>query len=126
MANNTTQICYLCGNVIDPNSVQDQFKLTRDHIPPKQFSPKQIRIDENLNLEWAPSHKKCNNDYKDDEDYFYHSLYPLVANSNPRMAQMVFQDFKRRSHNPQTPAMLRDIFSSACRISSGGIMLPAN
>jgi len=126
MAKNTTQICYLCGDVIDPNSIQDQLKLSRDHIPPKQFFPKQIRIDENLNLEWAPSHKKCNNDYKNDEDYFYHSLYPLVANSNPGMAQTVFQDFKRRSRNPQTPTMLRDIFANASRISSGGIILPEN
>ncbi|MBN2181648.1 MAG: hypothetical protein JW715_07020 [Sedimentisphaerales bacterium] len=126
MAKNNTPICYLCGDLIDPNPLQDQLKLSRDHIPPKQFFPKQIRIDESLNLEWAPSHKKCNNDYKNDEDYFYHSLYPLVANSNPVMAQTVFQDFKRRSHNPQTPAMLRDIFSSASRTSSGGIILPSD
>lgn len=112
--------------MIDPNSAQDQLKLSRDHIPPKQFFPKQIRIDENLNLEWAPSHKKCNNDYKDDEDYFYHSLYPLIANSNPGMAQTVFQDFVRRAHHPQTPALLRDTFSNAPRVSSGGIILPAN
>jgi len=126
MANETPQICYLCGDVIDPNSVQDQLKLSRDHVPPKQFFPKQIRIDENLNLEWAPSHKKCNNNYKNDEDYFYHSLYPLIANSNPGMAKRVFQDFERRSHHPQTPAMLRDIFSSVSRTSSGGIILPSN
>ncbi|MBN2313189.1 MAG: hypothetical protein JXM79_04625 [Sedimentisphaerales bacterium] len=125
MAKETPQICYLCGDVIDPNSVQDQLKLSRDHVPPKQFFPKQVRNDENLNLEWAPSHKKCNNDYKDDEDYFYHSLYPLIANSNPGMAQTVFQDFVRRAHHPQTPALLRDIFSNASRISSGGILLPA-
>ena len=126
MPNNNTRICYLCGDVIDPNSVQDQLKLSRDHVPPKQFFPKQIRNDENLNLEWAPSHKKCNNNYKDDEDYFYHSLYPLIANSNPGMAQMVFQDFVRRSRKPQTPAMLRGIFSNASPTSSGGIILPAN
>lgn len=126
MASDTIQICYLCGDAIDPNSIQDQLKLSKDHVPPKQFFPKQFRIDENLNLEWAPSHKKCNNNYKDDEDYFYHSLYPLIANSNPTMAQTVFQDFVRRSRHPQTPAMLRDIFSNASRTSSGGIILPAN
>ena len=125
MANNTTQICYLCGDAIDPDPDQDQLKLSRDHIPPKQFFPKQIRINENLNLEWAPSHKKCNNDYKNDEDYFFHSLYPLIANSNPGMAQTVFQDFVRRAHHPQTPALLREIFSNASQMSSGGILLPA-
>ena len=126
MAKETPQICYLCGGTIDPNSVQDQLKFSRDHIPPKQFFPKQIRNYENLNLEWVPSHKKCNNDYQDDEDYFYHSLYPLIANSNPGMAKMVFQDFVRRSRKPQTPTKLRNIFSSASRTSSGGILLPSN
>jgi len=53
-------------------------------------------------------------------------LYPLIANSNPGMAQMVFQDFVRRSRKPQTPAMLRGIFSNASPTSSGGIILPAN
>ena len=63
--------------------------------------------------------------YKDDEEYFYHSLYPLVANNNSDMAKTIFEDFVRRSSRPQTPAMLRDIFSSASQTSSGGITLPA-
>jgi len=97
-----------------------------DHVPPKQFFPKEIRVDENLNLAKAPSHKKCNNEYKDDEDYFYHSLYPLVANSNPNMGALIFKDFARRSHNPQTPAVLRSIFSDGSATTTGGIILPAN
>lgn len=126
MANKSTPICYLCGIAIDRNAIEDQLKLSMDHVPPRQFFPKQIRIDEDLNLELVPSHKKCNNDYQNDEDYFYHSLYPLIANTNPEMAQAVFQDLARRSRNPQTPAMLRDIYSSASRSSKGGIILPAN
>ena len=126
MANKSTPICYLCGITIDRNAIEDQLKLSRDHVPPKQFFPKQIRIDENLNLESVPSHKKCNNDYKDDEDYFYHSLYPLIANTNPEMAQAVFQDIARRARKLQTRATLRDIFSSASRSSKGCIALPGN
>ena len=126
MANHSQQICYLCGNPIDPNASQEELKLSMDHVPPKQFFPKQVRIDEHLNLELAPSHKECNNAYKDDEDYFYHSLYTLVANNNPEMAQTVFQDFVRRSSRPQTPEMIKKIFSSASRTTSGGIILPGN
>jgi len=126
MSNKLGPICYLCGNVVERGTTDDQMKLSMDHVPPKQFFPKQIRIDENLNLEKVPSHKKCNNKYKDDEDYFYHSLYPLVANRNPNIAQVIFKDFARRSHNPQTPAMLRSIFSNASRTTKGGIILPAN
>jgi len=53
-------------------------------------------------------------------------LYPLVANSNPKIAQVIFKDFARRSHNPQTPAMLHSIFSNASRTTTGGIILPTN
>lgn len=119
-------ICYICGYVIEHDTTDDQMKLSMDHIPPKQFFPKQIRIDENLNLEKVPSHKKCNNEYKDDEDYFYHSLYPLVENRNPNMAKVIFKDFARRSHSPQTPAMIRSIFSNTSGTTKGGIILPAN
>ena len=117
-------ICYICGNVIEHDTTDDQMKLSMDHVPPKQFFPKQIRIDENINLEKVTSHKKCNNEYKDDEDYFYHSLYPLVANSNLNIAQVIFKDFARRSRNPQTPAMLHSIFSNSSRTTTGGIILP--
>ncbi len=126
MVSRSAPICYLCGIAIDRNATEDQSKLSMDHVPPKQFFPKQIRIDNDLNLELAPSHKKCNNDYKDDEDYFYHSLYPLIANSNAEMAQAVFKDLARRSRNPQTPVMLRGIYSGVSRLTKGGTILPAN
>lgn len=119
-------VCYLCGNIIKHDITDDQLKPSMDHVPPKQFFPKQIRMARHLNLELISSHKKCNNEYKDDEDYFFHSLYPLVANNNPNMAQVIFNDFSRRSRNPQTPAMLRSIFSNASRTTKGGIILPAH
>jgi hypothetical protein len=119
MSDKVRKICYLCGKSI-------KGKVSKDHVPPKQFFPKEVRLEKNLNLEKLPSHKKCNNEYKDDEDYFYHSLYPLVANSNPDIAQVIFKDFARRSHSPQTPALLCKIFSDASRTTEGGIILPAN
>ncbi|MBN1970363.1 MAG: hypothetical protein JW870_13425 [Candidatus Delongbacteria bacterium] len=124
MKNQSNNICYICGKLIDTSTEDEQFKLSMDHVPPKQFFPKQIRQDENLNLELVPSHKKCNNDYKDDEEYFYHSLYPLVANVNPIMSQVIYKDFVRKSRKPQTPALIRRIFSSASTTTQGGIILP--
>jgi hypothetical protein len=117
-------ICYLCGNVIERNPRGTEMKLSMDHIPPRQFFPQPLRKQLNPNLDVAPSHKKCNNGYKDDEDYFYASLYPLVVNGNAPMAKEIFSDFIRRSRKQQTPAMLRKIFSDASGISAGGIILP--
>lgn len=124
MSKETVTICYLCGNLIGPNVKDDHMKISKDHVPPKQFFPKQIRTEENLNLKVVPSHKKCNNIYKDDEDYFYHSLYPLVANVNPSMSQIIYKDFVRKLRNPQSPALIRRIFSSASTTTQGGIILP--
>ncbi len=124
MAKRLDPLCYLCGDVIEHNPHDGDMKLSMDHIPPKQFFPQPLRKELNPNLDVAPSHKKCNNAYKDDEDYFYTSLYPLVANSNTRMAKAIFSDFVRRSRKKQTPAMLRKIFSDASGISAGGIILP--
>lgn len=41
------------------------------------------------------------------------------------MAGVIFQDFKRRSQKPQTPAMIRKITKTASKITQGGIHLPA-
>ena len=113
-----TKICYLCGKPIKDKS-------SDDHVPPKQFYPKEIRESENLNLQLAPSHGQCNNDFKDDEEYFYASLYPLVDKYNPDMAAKIFRDFARRCQKSQMPTMLRNIFGDASGTTKGGIHLPA-
>jgi len=117
MSNKVIKICYLCGKPIEG-------KASDDHVPPKQFYPKEIRESENLNLQLAPSHKQCNNNFKDDEEYFYASLYPLVDKYNPSMAAKIFRDFARRCQKRQLPAMLRNIFCDASGITKGGIHLP--
>lgn len=117
MSDQSGQICYLCGESIEGKS-------SDDHIPPKQFYPKEIRENKNLNLQLAPSHEQCNNAYKDDEEYFYASLYPLVEKHNPEIAATILRDFARRCKNPQMPAMLRKIFGDASGTSQGGIILP--
>lgn len=118
MPNKPTKICYLCGKDIEGKS-------SDDHVPPKQFYPKEIRDSEkSLNLQLAPSHGACNNDYKLDEEYFYASLYPMVEKYNPNMAAAILKDLERRCHKPQTPALLKMIFSDASNTSKGGIALP--
>ncbi len=124
MTDKVDPICYLCGHVIERNPRDPEMRRSKEHIPPKQFFPQPLRKQMNPHLDTVPSHKKCNNAYKDDEDYFYHALYPLVANGNMRMAKLIFSDFARRSGKKQTPAMLRKVFSSASGISAGGIILP--
>jgi hypothetical protein len=66
----STYICYLCGKVIENKPKDDPMGLSWDHVPPKQFYPKQIRETQNLNLDLVPSHKMCNENYKKDEEYF--------------------------------------------------------
>lgn len=124
MTSRVLPTCYLCGNPVEHSPRDGEMRLSRDHIPPRQFFPQPLRKQVNPNLDVAPSHKKCNNAYKDDEDYFYASLYTLVANGNSRMANVIFSDFVRRSKKQQTPAMLRKIFADASGISAGGIVLP--
>ena len=98
--------------------------LSMDHVPPRQFYMKQIRETQNINLDVAPSHRRCNESYKEDEEYFYASMYAYVAKNHPPMGTLYFQDLIRRSKRPQTPAKLRKILSTAVIVTEGGIHLP--
>jgi len=95
-----------------------------DHVPPKQFYPQELRSQKQLNLWVAPTHRECNERYRADEEYFYHSMYTLVAKLNPGMARAIFRDFERRSTKPQTPAMLRRLLSNVTTVTEGGVHLP--
>lgn len=125
MSKMSDSICYLCGNPIERKPTDARMKLSMDHIPPKLFFPKELRKTENLNLQLAPSHKNCNEDYRKDEEYFYHSLYPVVAKNNPWMGGLFMQDFARKAKKPQTPAMLRKILEGVSPTTQGGIHLPS-
>ena len=118
MPDKPRKICYLCGKEIEGKS-------SDDHVPPKQFYPKEIRESEkSLNLQLAPSHGACNNGYKLDEEYFYASLYPMVEKYNPEMAATILRDLERRCQKPQIPALLKKILGGVSRTSKGGIVLP--
>lgn len=114
---NETQVCCLCGKYATADD-----RITREHVPPKQFYPRSLR--DGLNLWVVPTHKSCNNKHKADEEYFYHALYPLVANVNPKTAEVILDDLKRRAKEPQTPTLLRSILKTSRTTTEGGILLP--
>jgi len=113
----TKQICYLCGKSIE------NAELSYDHVPPVAFYPKDIRA--GLNLQVAPSHKKCNEDYRKDEEYFQHAFIIEVLNQRPPITSHLERDFLRRAEKPQTPAMIRRILKGVSNITPGGIHLPS-
>ncbi|MFN0196269.1 MAG: hypothetical protein ACKVT0_05965 [Planctomycetaceae bacterium] len=112
-----TEICCLCGK-----PAMDGDPISREHVPPRQFYPKSLR--DGLNLWVVPTHISCNNQHKEDEEYFYHASYPLVANVNPQMADVILDDLKRRAEKPQTPTLLRSILKTKRTTTEGGIVLP--
>lgn len=114
--NKTKQICYLCGTSIEKAESSD------DHVPPRAFYPKDIR--DGLNLQTAPSHKKCNEDYRKDEEYFQHAFFVEVLNKRPTIASNFERDLTRRAKKPQTPAMIQKILKRVSNITPGGIRLP--
>jgi hypothetical protein len=118
-------ICYLCGDPIEQSPKNDSMILSMDHVPPKQFYPKGIHENEDLTLRLLPSHKKCNEDYKLDEEYFYHCMHPAVERSNPNMAKLMYEDLLRRSEKPQTQILARKLLQNIGFLTKGGIHLPA-
>ncbi len=95
-----------------------------DHVPPKQFHPKQTRNETNPNLWTVPTHKRCNAEYREDEEYFYHAAYPLVQKTNPVMGEVFHRDLARRIRRPQTPAMVRNLLRDCRTVTDAGIYLP--
>ncbi len=65
------EICYLCGEKLTGN-------VSRDHVPPKQFFSSDVRKHFSPKLLTLQAHQACNKQYQEDEDYFVHSLGPLV------------------------------------------------
>lgn len=117
-------VCCLCGHTIPPNPADPDDALSKDHLPPKQFYPKEIRSAENPNLWLVPTHKRCNADYRKDEEYFYHAVYGLLQNGNPAMGQVVHRDLIRRTSKPQTPAMVRSLLKEYRTVTDAGIYMP--
>ena len=100
------QICYLCGKPI-PES-----EWTRDHVPPKQIYPSEIRKNHSMNLEWLPAHRGCNEAYREDEDYFTHAV---GSTQNDTIAlDALWKDFERT--HKKNRRIGRDVLSEFSKI----------
>ena len=82
--------CYLCGNPIKD-------RLSKDHVPPKCFFPKSHRqyLSDLITLN---THEKCNNSYKDDEEYMALSLG--AAARATKSGSALFEDFRSWGKRP--------------------------
>jgi len=123
-ARHDNSICCICGEPITCRTRDSDGSLSMDHVPPKQFYPKSSRTGQNVNLWVVPTHRRCNGEYKADEEYFYHALYPLVQNANPHMGDTILQDLSRRAQNPQTWVLIRTLLGTSRTQTEGGILLP--
>jgi hypothetical protein len=120
------KVCCLCGQPITKRKGDAPESLSMDHVPSKQFYPPSMLEKKHFNLWTVPTHKKCNNDYQHDEDYFYVFLYPLVAKGNPMMADVLMADIKWQSKsNPQKKALIRQLLATCKTTTKSGIILPA-
>jgi hypothetical protein len=69
------EVCYLCGESLPEND------RSKDHVPPKQFYAKEIRLGIPLNLLTLETHAACNRSFQRDEDFVVNTLLPFVLTS---------------------------------------------
>lgn len=107
-------ICYLCGQKLEGD-------IDGDHVPPKQVYSRIIRRRVNLNLFILPTHRACNKSYKDDEEYFVHSLAPLAVGSDTGRALWAgnLDYYKKDLHGKRLGEMIMGEFAN------GKIILPS-
>lgn len=111
---NRHTICYLCGKPLDG-------RLSRDHVPPRQFFADEVRCKHNPNLLTVSVHASCNLSYQSDEDYFVYSLMPFARGSfsGDAVRRKILNDCK---HSEQQ-TLLRRILNEFERNPSG-LVLP--
>lgn len=88
------EICYLCGDALaEP--------VNRDHVPPKQFFGKRFRRTGELDdLDWLPTHVRCNEAYSKDEEYFT-TTFATVAVKRPAGEALLDDIAERRAKGKQ-------------------------
>ena len=114
--NNTKKqpICHLCGKKILGMS-------TREHVPPSQFFLNRIKKNENLNLITLPTHRKCNEKYQKDEEYFFSLIGTMAIES--RFGGELFHDLNKKFAKKQSKKLLNRIWNQFEKEPSG-IILP--
>jgi hypothetical protein len=117
-------VCVLCGEPILEHPADPEMVRSDEHAVAKQFYPESIRRGLRKPLWTVPSHRKCNNACKADEEYFYHRYYPLVWARNPSMGQILLAELARRAKKPQSRVMIRHLLKDCKNKTPGGILLP--
>jgi len=93
-------ICYLCGKAIDG-------KVSKDHVPPKQFFPEEIRKKIFTQLDTLPAHRECNQAYQKDEDYFYAAIGPLAFSDCNPIGGIIIDEITGRKYEPNIKLLLK-------------------
>jgi len=113
---NAKPACYLCGQPIEGT-------VSKDHVPPRQLYSKEIRKLHKPNLRTLPTHAKCNRSYQLDEEYFIHSLAPLVLESYA--GKSVLRELLAQYRQSRNQKLSKKILSEFEERPSG-LYLPSN
>jgi len=109
-------ICYLCGKPIDG-------KVSKEHVPPKQFFTKVFRKVRSPKLLTLPSHSDCNKSYQVDEDYFFAALAGL--NEEAQLHDWLIDDVRNKIWRDEADGLRQKILSEFSSTMSG-IYLPGS
>lgn len=108
-------VCYLCGEKLDG-------EIDDDHVPPRQFYPREFRLKSNIsNMFTLPTHKYCNKSYQADEDYFKKVIGSLSLDSES--GAMLYKDIKKSIKREPDRNQLKMIVKGFSR-KIGSIYLP--
>ena len=108
-------ICYLCGKLIPGG------EMSRDHVPPLQVFPRTFRP-ELSKLITLPTHRRCNESYRSDEDYTVTALSSGAADSFTGKA--LWGDVVARLRKPEKKGLARKIVSEFSKVSPAGLVYP--
>jgi len=97
------ELCYLCGEAVLGD-------VSRDHVPPKQIFSREVRRNHSPELLTLPTHKLCNLSYQQDEEYFIHTLSPVVMDSysGQSLHQELLQQYAIGRNVPLSRAVLNE------------------
>lgn len=112
-------ICHLCGNEI---LAEDK---SREHIPPKKVFPTVVLIvnQNSINLKTEFTHKKCNNSYSSDEEYFKCSVGIMTDPDKP-LGREVLKEIIATINSKKSTKFKKLILNEFSGQSPAGVFFP--